>query len=329
MPLLGAFLLIALGLPVGVYLVRRRAIAGTAVHCASCGIVLSAAERLLGRSQCRAHLAASNAERNQARARYLGALTAFDITAPLTPLEEGILADTTAETLGSRWHERVAVSAVKYVFEQALADDILTPQEEATIVRLASMARTTVPDVLRSEPGLASHAIAARVNSGRLPVVRSPSSRLRRGEVCYFEAEADLMTDGAGAAVVSSRGVATAKGDRIAYSRLVRTLVPMSSERRAWDHGTLVITDRRVFFEGSGVSIQVPHRRLNGFTLFRDGLQVHISDRRAEPVFRVGDPLAVAAIAGGAAPKSSTQRVPRVQPLVALGDMPVISVGSA
>ena len=67
-----------------------------------------------------------------------------------------------------------------------------------------------------------------------------------------------------------------------------------------------------MFFEGNHLSIQVPHRRLIGFTLFKDGLQVRIADRRTEPIFRVADPLVVAAIAGGASLKTSNEPLPRV-----------------
>ena len=328
LPLLG-LLVIVLALPAVLYVLGRRRLARTPAQCASCGSELAATDRLLGRLECPPHRAASIAERDQARARYLGALTAFDFGTSLTPSAERILTETTLESVGTRWHERVAMSAIAYLLEQALADDILTREEDTRITSLAGLARVTVPDVLRVEPRLAPHVVTARVNDGRLPIVQSPTIRLRRREICFFEAPAGLMSDADGAAVVTNRGVPTVKGGHVDYGRLVGTLFLMNPDLRPWDDGTLVITDQRVFFEGHHLSIQIPHRRLIGFTLFKDGLQVRIADRRTEPIFRVADPLVVAAIAGGASLKTSNEPLPRAHAVESFADWPVIPAGSA
>jgi hypothetical protein len=86
----------------------------------------------------------------------------------------------------------------------------------------------------------------------------------------------------------------------------------MPNRLRAWDDGMLVVTDQRVFFDGDHVNIQVPHRRLIGYTLFKDGVRLRIAGRKAEPIFRVAEPLVVAAIAAGAWATKSQQPLPQV-----------------
>jgi hypothetical protein len=88
--------------------------------------------------------------------------------------------------------------------------------------------------------------------------------------------------------------------------------MPLNPNLRAWDEGRFLVTDQRMFFEGNHLSMQIPHRRLVGLTLYRDGLQARIAGRRAEPIFRLADPLVVAAIAGGAWARTSREPLPRV-----------------
>jgi len=300
--------------------------------CATCQKPLSLLDRLMGRTECATDRANSTATRDTARARYLGALTGFDLRAPLSASEERTLTETTPESLGTAWHARVTRSALTYLFEQALADDALTADEDAAIDRFARLASVTVSDVLRGTPSLAAHAAVARVNAGRLPTVTKPTVRLRRRETCHIEVRASLMTDSAGAAATSAaagRGLDMNRGDLIAYGRVVGGLVPMPSDLRAWDDGMLLVTDQRVFFEGDHVSIQIPHRRLIGCTVFKDGLRVRIAGRRAEPIFRIADPLVVAAIASRASSGVAQIPAPKVYAVESFDGLALSPAGSS
>jgi hypothetical protein len=161
---------------------------------------LGVVERLLGRSLCRLHREAREGTRDQARARYLGALTAFDLVATLTPSEEQTLRDTQPVTVGAEWLARVSRSAVSYLLDQALVDDVLSADEDAAIARLSSLAGVDVADLVQTTPGLSPRVAVARINSGRLPAVAKPATRVRRREVAYFETRASLMTEAGGAA---------------------------------------------------------------------------------------------------------------------------------
>jgi hypothetical protein len=281
-------------------------------RCSTCGIQLGLLDRLRGYTECRTHRAATAATRDQARARYLGALTGFDLSGSLTPSEARTLAETDLAVVGVDWHHRVARSAIAYLLDQALADELLTADEDATIARLARLATVDLGELIGTANGLSTRVMVARVNAGRLPTVVKPVTRLRRREVCHLEVRASLMTTAEGAGAHVDRGINAAKGTRIDYARLVNQLAPLAGGLRAWDDGHLVVTDQRVFFDGNHLAIQVPHRRLIGYTLFKDGLRLRIAGRKAEPIFRVAEPLVVAAVAGGAWATRDEAGVPKV-----------------
>jgi hypothetical protein len=79
---------------------------------------------------------------------------------------------------------------------------------------------------------------------------------------------------------------------------------------------------------GTNLDLQVPHRRLIGFVAFRDGLQIRIAGRHAAPIFRVADPLMIAAIAHGAWAKSAAEPLPRVYAVDPFDSWETIGAGS-
>ena len=82
LPIVG--LAIALVVLASAALVLRRRLAVVPSRCSVCDRPLSLFDRLLGREEDAAHWVAPTAGRAQARARYLGAITAFDLQTTVT-----------------------------------------------------------------------------------------------------------------------------------------------------------------------------------------------------------------------------------------------------
>jgi hypothetical protein len=302
-------------------LIQRSRPGGRVEACTECGRRLSPVDRALGRDLCEEHRSARGGSQEAARARYLGAISAFDIDTEPTPRELEILSDTSPRDVGIEWQQRVASSAILFVLGQALDRQTLTENNDEHLKSLAALTGTDLALVERSESRLPGQIAVARANAGRLPVVATPAVHLRRREVCYIDTPAALLTSASGAGPSDQRGLVTTKGTPVLVRDSGR-LVDVGGDLRAWDNGRLVITDQRVFFDGIHVGVQVPHRRLIGFTVFRNAVQVRIAGRRAEPIISVADPLLVAAV-GNAAWQHGAADPPRVYPAGPFDGLPV------
>jgi hypothetical protein len=293
-----------------------------------CGRPLTLMDRVFGRAECSNDRSAVSATRERARSRYLSAIAGFDLRSDLTPAERQTLTDADLASIGEAWHHRVATSAVMFVLDQALETSVLRAADEDRVAESAALAKVDLPALLQSRAGMSEQLVVARANDGRLPLVARPTIRLRRREVCFFEARATLMTASAGAAGVGHPGVSAPKCVVLA-GQTIAHLPALDSQLRPWDDGMLLVTDQRVFFEGDHVSIQVPHRRLIGFQLFRDGVRIRIAARRAEPILRVAQPALVAAIANSAWTKSTEEALPRFYAVESFEALPVRMAGSS
>jgi hypothetical protein len=262
---------------------------------------------------------------------YLGAAAALGPRQTPSPREQSILAETLPDTLGRSWHHQIASSAVLYLLEEALADSALSAEEDQRITEAARLLQIEVASVLRTRPDLLADVTIGRANAGRLPIVAKTSVGLRRREVAYLATEATLMTSSgaADARAPVAAGVPLAKGIRVEAARIRGSLRNLDPQLKAADRGLLLVTDQRLVFEGHDLEFQVPHRRLIGFALFRDGLQIRVAGRRAAPIFKVADPLVVAATANGAWQKPPADSMPRVYAVQPFDDWPAVPVGSA
>ena len=322
-PILIVAFLIVIGVAVSVALVARQRLRASAAACAECGQPLSALDRVLGRTACATDRATNNKARDSLRARYLGALTGLEMTSEPTPRERQVLADTAVEDLGEAWHHQVAASALLYLIDEAVADNVLTADEDARIEGVAALVKLEPELAIRSRVGLAARLVIARANDGRLPRIREPSVRLRRREICYFQGPATLLSPAAEDAANLRPGVTIAKGARLDISVLDQDLPAIDRHIATWDSGMLVITEQRILFEGKHLNVQVPHRRLIGVTLFADAVQLRIAARKSQPVFRLEQPAVVAAVATSAWRDLGTASVPQVYSVAAFDDWPL------
>src|SRR4029079_2403143 len=123
---------------------------GSAGTCSRCGKKLGLRERLLGRQLCR-DCAALEAEGQKKRRRlYLGAITALDLRTDLGPVESGVLANTTPESLGADWHQSIAAGALRFLYEQAIESGAISADEQRRITDAARVLRIDPTTVTRS-----------------------------------------------------------------------------------------------------------------------------------------------------------------------------------
>jgi hypothetical protein len=140
----------------------------------------------------------------------------------------------------------------------------------------------------------------ARANAGRLPVLASSRIILRRNEVAHLDAHADLMKE-----VIDREWRSGSSGFSFRVTRGVRYrvgssrghLVVLGSHRAVEDSGFLTITSRRAVFTGVRRSPEMPYTKLLSRSMFQDGVQFHLSNRKTPPLFRLssGIPDTVAA----------------------------------
>ena len=265
------------------------------------GEPLSAMDRLLGRTVCRRHRAAGHEAEEKLRARYLGALTALEPGRPLPAAESAVLAGIEPASLGTSWHRQRAGAALKFLMDEALADGLLSADEERQLDETARLLKIDRTAVFRSERGLAERFVTAQANAGRPPTVRSRSLRLKGGEVAHLETSATLM-DGRGAAGSGSDGwsMPLTVGLRVTHVGQGTRIPGLPRGSRAADAGTLTVTNRRVVFRGKQGSVECAYAQLIGFEFFREGIALQVSGRTSAPLFRVADPWVVAAVANAA-----------------------------
>jgi hypothetical protein len=80
------------------------------------------------------------------------------------------------------------VSAFRPVAEIAVADDILTPEENSHLTSLLTSIGLTWDDVRQQDPDLVEQAFVSSINGGQLPEVSSPHTFRRGARLCTTSA---------------------------------------------------------------------------------------------------------------------------------------------
>jgi hypothetical protein len=145
----------------------------------------------------------------------------------------------------------------------------------------------------------------ARANAGRLPMLTTARIILRRNEVAHMDANADLMkevVDREWQGRSSGFSFRIAKGVRYRVGSSRGHMVVLGSHVVVDDSGFLTITSRRAVFTGVRRSLEMPYTKLLSLSMFQDGVQFHLSNRKNPPLFRLraGIPDTVAAAVNAA-----------------------------
>lgn len=273
--------------------------------CTSCGSNLSRLDRLLGRSACGKCRSAEAELRREAAERYPVVVRGMFASGaePDSAAEElraartqAALSDTTALNI----HKRVFQDAVL----EALADDILSEEEEGRLARVGETLGITQHLLQTEFRDLVHRLLVARTNDGRMPVLSSPGVILKKDEVAHIEVNASLMKEvtvrewRGGYRGVSFR---IARGVRYHVGGARGKSVVVGTELKEVDHGILTLTSKRSVFQGSKTTIEMPHTKLVNLQVFTDGVQFHMSNRKNPPLFQVESGDVVAAVVNVAA----------------------------
>jgi hypothetical protein len=158
---------------------------GSAGTCSRCGKKLGLRERVLGRALCRDCAALEGEAQKKRRRIYLGAITALDLRTDLGPVESGVLAGMTPESLGPEWHQSIAGGALRFLYEQAVESGSISADQDRRISEVARVLRVNRDTVVRSVPHLETQIALALANGGNIPILTRPQLRLHPGEVCH------------------------------------------------------------------------------------------------------------------------------------------------
>jgi hypothetical protein len=266
--------------------------------CANCGRGLSTMQRVRGQKLCDACDAAAKSARDQALAEYPAALSAvIDRGAGFGPQVDRLRQlETTIAAAGSNVDAKRA-ELYRSFLDHALADEVLTREEEAQIMTIGS---AVYPDVAALQSVLAPYRdllFVTMVNDGRLPTVESDLMR-KKGEVVHLVESAALLKE-----VVQrefragSRGYSFRVMKGVSY-RIGSMRGQVVEVGRSWvdaDEGELTITSQRAVFTGMRKTIEMPYAKLLDLNVFSDAVQIHLSNRQNPPTFRVSSGQLVAA----------------------------------
>jgi zinc-ribbon domain len=192
--------------------------------------------------------------------------------------------------------------------EAALADDILSADEEASLMAWAEAQGVTDADWRKHFGDLLDRMLIASVNDGRLPDVTAQANLvLAKGERVHLLVAASLMKE---VAIREFRGgsggfsIPIAKGVRYRTSRFRGRSVVVGTELQVADQGTLSITSVRAVFAGTRRTIELPYAKLAHLNVFTDGISFNVTNRQTVPLFKVPNGHVVAAIVSAAAQRA-------------------------
>ncbi len=278
--------------------------------CKDCGAELGLFARLGGRSLCsvcqkkwqgeqREKASQARRERDGAREAYKGLLarltTSPDEVVALLPQVR-----TAAEAAALQQGEagRLQGSAFCTVAQRFLDDDILSEEEEHSLLELGGIFGIT-QQVFRSKySDLFFRLVIARLNDGRLPEVTDPHIIAKKGEVVHAETEAALMKE---VTLREYRGgysgfsFRIAKGVRYHVGGARGRSVVTGTKLVADDVGLLSVTSRRSVFVGAKRTVDLPYPKLVNLGVFTDGIQFHMENRSTAPLFKVENGEVIAA----------------------------------
>jgi hypothetical protein len=239
-------------------------------------------------------------EEKAAEARYLELLAGMtEGTVELGGLGQQLRAAASAAGLRERKAEQLADQAFRRLIERALADDLLTEDEEEEL--LAAGAEVGVDNAALNERffDLLQRMIIGGANAGRLPVVPNPHVMAKRDEEVHLELPAQLMKE-----VVhreyrgGSRGVSfrVAKGVRVHTSGFRGHSVVTGTTIEPADAGVLSITSQRTVFQGSRKTQECRYDKLVGMEPYIDAIQIAVSNRQTPSLYQVANGVLVAAV---------------------------------
>lgn len=221
-------------------------------------------------------------------------------------LDDGVLTQEEIEELetvrarGALQPDEVRMAALaiyRGALRDAAADARLTDEEDATLTRLQSQLGLTERDLARDLPQLSRLRMLARVAGGNMPDVHSPVP-LVLDERCHWVVQCTVaeriplpdsvrqQPAGLPFPVLGDSPFA-ADGRRDAL-RPAADILPS-------DVGVLIVTSRRIIFQGARRTFSIPHARADRLELYADGVRLDEIQTRSR-YFLMEDPELACAI---------------------------------
>jgi hypothetical protein len=200
--------------------------------------------------------------------------------------------------------QEINATALRSYAETALADDLLTADEEHAFSDVAKALGYDQDAIDTQHRDLIQRMVVAKVNDGRLPEIDDPDLITKGSEVVHAEVPAALLKEvvkretRAGYGGVSFR---VAKGVRFHAGGARGHSVVTGKEIQVAEYGVLSVSSKRVVFAGERSTIEILYTKLVGLNVFEDGVQLHASNRKNAPVFRLEAAEATAATINAAA----------------------------
>jgi hypothetical protein len=176
----------------------------------------------------------------------------------------------------TRLYETAAVAAVQSAFTSAVADRRYAKDEEAQVTTLAKSLGVTIKHDESVAALVARFRLMAEIEDGHLPSIAVPIL-LQRGEICHFSGAArhhEIKTltkrinySGPTASIKIMKGLHWRAGS-VSVQRVTTDVMTQL------DSGTLYVTSKRLFFDGTKKNVSIPLGKVSKFTVFKDGLQV-------------------------------------------------------
>lgn len=206
--------------------------------------------------------------------------------------------------VAERKRRKLNTAAVMQMADAALADEVMTEQEEDTLLEVIEGLGFTQAELESGFGGLMKKLILARANDGRLPVDPNPRLMAQRGEVVHGELPAHLVKE---VAVREFRGggggvsVRIAKGVRVHSGGMRGRSVVVGTQLQTVDEGWLSITNQRVVFIGNKKNVEFKYTKLVGVQVYTDAITLGVSNRQNASTLRVEDGPYTAALINAAA----------------------------
>jgi len=206
-----------------------------------------------------------------------------------------------ASALSPRERRKLGDRAFRAYAEAALADDVLTQEEEDTFDAVSEA--VGIEDDWGDDRDLLFRLVIAKANDGRLSEIEAPHVITKKNEVVHLETLAGLMKE---VTLREFRGGSSGFSFRIAKGVRYRTgafrghSVVVGTQMQVADSGPLAVTSSRIVFLGSRKTVEIPYSKLVGLEVFSDGIRFSVSNRQNAPLFRVENGEVVAATVNAA-----------------------------
>lgn len=240
-------------------------------------------------------------------------------------LEDGVLTPEERLQLARLKEERdlsdadvrfAALALYRRALTEATADARVTEEEEGALARLQAQLGLTDADLEPERGHLERLNLLARLERGVLPVIVSPVA-LPPGELAHWVVHATLCE------WIAVPGSPRRDPPHLSfrvdaaepfYADGPRAPLGPSPHVLPIDLGILVITGRVTLFRGAKRRYDVPHSRLTGVALYRDGLRITVSGPAAAYSFLTADPELTVAVLLRAAREARAGGLPTPTP---------------